>query len=95
MKWNGESNMVQVPFTALKIDTRPTPSTPQLAKGSGPGPMELDGAGKGKAALSCHVCGGKGHFARECPLQAVSGHKARIDEVGLDEDEEESLKGDT
>lgn len=95
VKWNGESSAVQVPFSSLKIDTRPTPSTPQLAKGSGPGPMELDATNKGKGVLSCHVCRGRGHFARECPSRPVSGHEARIDEVGSgDEEDNESLKGD-
>lgn len=94
VRWNGESSNVQVPFAALKIDTRPTPAAPQLAKGSGPGPMELDGANKGKAVLSCHVCGGRGHFARECPSRNVSGHEAKIEDVDSDDEEEEALKGD-
>jgi hypothetical protein len=92
VKWNGESSNVQVPFQNLRLDTRPTLATP-LARGSGPGPMELD-ANKGKATLSCHVCGGKGHFTRECPSRNVSGHEARIEEVESDSSDEESLKDD-
>lgn len=96
VQWNGETTATTVPFATLRRDTRPalpaTASTPGLAKGSGPGPMELDG--KGKGVLLCHVCGGRGHFARDCPSRNVSGHEAKISEVGSDEEEEESLKGD-
>ena len=93
VKWNGESSAIQVPFNALKIDTRPAPSTPQLAKGSGPGPMELDALSIGKGPLLCHGCGGRGHMIRDCPLRNASGHEARIEDIESKE-EEESLKGD-
>lgn len=67
VKWNRESNLLQVPFRALKIDTCLNLSTLQLAKGSGPGPMELDGANKGKAVLSCHVCGARATLLESAP----------------------------
>ncbi|QRW23396.1 Retrotransposon gag protein [Rhizoctonia solani] len=52
--------------------------TPILASNSkGPGPMDLDG--RGFANLTCHVCGGKGHFARNCPSKPMSGHVANVE----------------
>ncbi|QRW24327.1 Retrotransposon gag protein [Rhizoctonia solani] len=52
--------------------------TPVLASNSkGPGPMDLDG--RGFSNLTCHVCGGKGHFARNCPSKPMSGHVANVE----------------
>ncbi|KAF8756119.1 Retrotransposon gag protein [Rhizoctonia solani] len=71
---------------SLKKDERPAAAAPVkpiiapvpvLASNSkGPGPMDLDG--RGFANLTCHVCGGKGHFARNCPSKPMSGHVANV-----------------
>ncbi|KAF8756852.1 hypothetical protein RHS01_03811 [Rhizoctonia solani] len=86
VRWNGESKDTMIPFPSLKKDERPAATapvkpiiapTPVLASNSkGPGPMDLDG--RGLASLTCHVCGGKGHFARNCPSKPMSGHVANI-----------------
>ena len=55
--------------------------------------MELDASSKGKGPLLCHGCGGRGQMIRDCPSRNASGHKARIEEIESEE-EEESLKGD-
>ncbi|KAF8604284.1 hypothetical protein BDV93DRAFT_507921 [Ceratobasidium sp. AG-I] len=91
-----ESNLTQVPFNTLKIDTRPAPVTLQLVKGSGPGPMELDTSSKGKGPLLCHGCGGCANIIHDCPSRNVLGHEARMEEIDSDdEDNKESLKGNT
>ncbi|KAF8694566.1 Retrotransposon gag protein, partial [Rhizoctonia solani] len=84
--WNGESKDTMIPFPSLKKDKCPAAAapvkpiiapTPILASNSkGPGPMDLDG--RGFANLTCHVCGGKGHFARNCPSKPMSGHVANV-----------------
>ncbi|KAF8748610.1 Retrotransposon gag protein [Rhizoctonia solani] len=77
--------------------------TPVLASNSkGPGPMDLDG--RGFTNLTCHVCGGKGHFARNCPSKPMSGHVANIEwswerpkeenRIEVVSDDEESGKGE-
>ncbi|GAB1518667.1 hypothetical protein RhiTH_001731 [Rhizoctonia solani] len=76
--------------------------TPVLASNSkGPAPMDLDG--RGFANLTCHVCGGKGHFARNCPSKPMSGHVANVEwswerpkeesQIEVVSNEEESGKG--
>ncbi|KAF8756182.1 Retrotransposon gag protein [Rhizoctonia solani] len=87
VRWNGESKDTMIPFPSLKKDKRPAAAapvkpiiapTPVLASSSkGPGPMDLDG--RGFANLTCHVCGGKGHFARNCPSKPMSGHVANVE----------------
>ena len=49
--------------------------------------MDLDGAGKGKAGITCNRCGGKGHFARDCPSKPMSGFEAKVEPIELDEEE--------
>ncbi|KAF8756060.1 hypothetical protein RHS01_04904 [Rhizoctonia solani] len=75
------------PIPSLKKDERPAAAapvktiiapTPILALNSkGPGPMDLDG--RGFSNLTCHVCSGKGHFARSCPSKPMSGHVANVE----------------
>ncbi|QRW20000.1 Retrotransposon gag protein [Rhizoctonia solani] len=87
VRWNGETKDTMIPFPSLKKDKRPATAatvkpiidpTPVLASNSkGPGPMDLDG--RGFANLTCHVCGGKGHFARNCPSKPMSGHVANVE----------------
>ncbi|KAF8751864.1 Retrotransposon gag protein [Rhizoctonia solani] len=111
VRWNGETKDTMIPFPSLKKDERPAAAapvkpiiapTPVLASNSkGPGPMDLDG--RGFANLTCHVCGGKGHFARNCPSKPMSGHVANVEwswerpkeesRIEVVSDEEESGKG--
>ncbi|GAB1526386.1 hypothetical protein RhiTH_009553 [Rhizoctonia solani] len=111
VRWNGETKDTMVPFPSLKKDERPAAAapikpiiapTPVLASNSkGPGPMDLDG--RGFANLTCHVCGGKGHFARNCPSKPMSRHVANVEwswerpkeesQIEVVSDEEESGKG--
>ncbi|GAB1524462.1 hypothetical protein RhiTH_007616 [Rhizoctonia solani] len=111
VRWNGETKDTMIPFPSLKKDKRPAAAapvksiiapTPVLASNSkGPGPMDLDG--RGFANLTCHVCGGKGHFARNCPSKPMSGHVANVEwswerpkeenRIEVVSDEEESGKG--
>ncbi|QRW26436.1 Retrotransposon gag protein [Rhizoctonia solani] len=86
VRWNRESKDTMIPFPSLKKDERPAAAvpvkpilapTPVLASNSkGPVPMDLDG--RGLANLTCHVCSGKGHFARNCPSKPMSGHVANV-----------------
>ena len=64
--------------TGSSRTTAPNPAT--LAKGKGPGPMELDGQNR-LANITCNQCGGKGHLAKDCPLKPLSGYEAKIEEV--------------
>ncbi|QRW26797.1 Retrotransposon gag protein [Rhizoctonia solani] len=111
VRWNGETKDTMIPFPSLKKDERPAAAAPVkpiiapvpvLASNSkGPGPMDLDG--RGFANLTCHVCGGKGHFARNCPSKPMSGHVANVEwswerpkeenRIEVVSDEEESGKG--
>ncbi|GAB1527452.1 hypothetical protein RhiTH_010627 [Rhizoctonia solani] len=86
VRWNGETKDTMIPFPSLKKDERPAAAAPVkpivapvpvLASNSkGPGPMDLDG--RGFTNLTCHVCSGKGHFARNCPSKPMSGHVANV-----------------
>ncbi|QRW26576.1 Zinc finger, CCHC-type [Rhizoctonia solani] len=100
-----------IPFPSLKKDECPAAAAPVkpiiapvpvLASNSkGPGPMDLDG--RGFTNLTCHVCGGKGHFARNCPSKPMSGHVANVEwswerpkeenQIEVVSDEEELGKG--
>ncbi|QRV82689.1 hypothetical protein RhiJN_10704 [Ceratobasidium sp. AG-Ba] len=100
VKWTGQSATVQVPFPALKKDDQPTsgascipPPPPGLAKGKGPGPMELDGE-KRTGGIICLCCQGKGHMARNCPSKPISGYEAKIEEVKEPDSDDESVKDD-
>jgi hypothetical protein len=76
--WNSEKTPVQIPFNTIRRDNRPAPAPSPFSQmpsppkdPKGPGPMDIDTAG-GKAKIVCHMCGGKGHFAKECPSRALS-----------------------
>ncbi|KAF8753779.1 hypothetical protein RHS01_06730 [Rhizoctonia solani] len=110
VRWNGETKDTMIPFPSLKKD-EPRSSRSSKAyccpcscfslSSKGPGPMDLDG--RGFANLTCHVCGGKGHFARNCPSKPMSGHVANVkwswerpkeeSRIEVVSDEEESGKG--
>ncbi|KAF8749256.1 Retrotransposon gag protein [Rhizoctonia solani] len=87
VRWNGETKDTMIPFPSLKKDKRPAAAAPvkpiiapipiPAANIKGPGPMDLDG--RGFANLTCHICGGKGHFARSCPSKPMSGHVANVE----------------
>ena len=83
VKWNdgsaGESS-----FKQLKKDAHPV-TAPQSSN-KGPAPMDLDAAGNGKKPVICNNCGGRGHYANNCPSKTYSGQ-------GLESDDE-SEKGD-
>ncbi|KAB5587753.1 Retrotransposable element Tf2 [Ceratobasidium theobromae] len=81
-------------FRYLNRDMRPVlasggaPSAKTTSSGEsskGPAPMDIS-AEKGKAAIICNKCGGKGHFAKLCPTKSYSGNALVSDE---DTDEEE------
>ncbi|QRV96856.1 Retrotransposon gag protein [Ceratobasidium sp. AG-Ba] len=97
VKWAGQNSTVQVPFPALKKDDRPmtgtscAPPPPPLAKGKGPGTMELDGERR-KGEITCLRCQGKGHMARDCPSKPILGYEARIEEVKEPDSDDESVK---
>ncbi|KAF8754943.1 hypothetical protein RHS01_05433 [Rhizoctonia solani] len=87
IRWNGETKDTMIPFPSLKKDKCPAAAAPvrpiiapipiPAANTKGPGPMDLDG--RGLANLTCHVCGGKGHFACNCPSKPKSGHVANLE----------------
>ncbi|GAB1528284.1 hypothetical protein RhiTH_011476 [Rhizoctonia solani] len=87
VRWNGETKDTMIPFPSLKKDERPAAAAPvkpivapipiPATNTKGPGPMDLDG--RGFANLTCHICGGKGHFARSCPSKPMSGHVANVE----------------
>ncbi|QRW18203.1 Zinc finger, CCHC-type [Rhizoctonia solani] len=107
--WNGESKDTMIPFPSLKRMSvlQQPPQLNQLLPLSsvshkqGSRPQDLDG--RGFANLTCHVCGGKGHFARNCPSKPMSGHVANVkwswerpkeeNRIEVVSDEEESGKG--
>jgi hypothetical protein len=86
--WNdgtsGESS-----FKKIKRDnhpiTVPISNPPPPSSSKGPGPMDVDAAGKSKQPLVCSNCGGRGHFAKNCPSKSYSGQGAHISD---DEDSE-------
>jgi hypothetical protein len=75
IKKDNMPDIVVVPNSSTK------PSKPSDA-------MDLDATGKGKKPVVCNTCGGKGHYANQCPSKPFSGQGASIS------DDEESEKGD-
>ncbi|KAG8723307.1 hypothetical protein FRC09_003859 [Ceratobasidium sp. 395] len=78
---------VKMTFDSLKKDTRPVPSAPSDPKG--PGPMDVDSAGKGKSVMICNRCQGKGHMAKDCPSRPMSGYEASVEKVESESEESE------
>jgi hypothetical protein len=52
--------------------------------------MDIDAAGAAGSHAG-HKCRGKGHFAKECPSRAYSGHAVTVEEI--EESDEEEWKG--
>ncbi|KAG9075062.1 hypothetical protein FS749_013315 [Ceratobasidium sp. UAMH 11750] len=75
VKWN-DGTTSEATFKQLKRDAHPVtaPSLVVLPAPSGPVPMDLDSAGKGKKPVICSNCGGRGHYANNCPSKPLSGH---------------------
>ncbi|GAB1526616.1 hypothetical protein RhiTH_009785 [Rhizoctonia solani] len=80
-------------FKTLKKDNHPVAaaSTPapkassSSLRNSGPSPMDLDSASsKGKKPIISATCGGRGHYANQCPSKSYSGHEAHISEDELE-----------
>ncbi|KAG8786730.1 hypothetical protein FRC12_016326 [Ceratobasidium sp. 428] len=97
VQWQGNRGTSQMPFPALKRDTRAgntsntgtsrIPPPPPTRDTRGPGPMDLDANGKGKGSMYCNNCKGKGHFAKDCPSKPMSGFAAEVEEPKSDEEE--------
>ncbi|QRW24875.1 Transposon Tf2-1 polyprotein [Rhizoctonia solani] len=92
VKWNDGTTM-DVTFKSLKKDNHPATATSSTApktsssslRNSGPSPMDLDSASsKGKKPIICATCGGRGHYANQCPSKSYSGHEAHISEDELE-----------
>ncbi|KAF8754242.1 hypothetical protein RHS01_06466 [Rhizoctonia solani] len=89
VKWNDGTTM-DVTFKTIKKDNHPVTATSTPApkassssslRNSGPSPMDLDSASsKGKKPIICATCGGRGHYANQCPSKSYSGHEAHISE---------------
>ncbi|GAB1527739.1 hypothetical protein RhiTH_010927 [Rhizoctonia solani] len=90
VKWNDGTTM-DVTFKTIKKDNHPATATSTPApkasssssssRNSGPSPMDLDSASsKGKKPIICATCGGRGHYANQCPSKSYSGHEAHISE---------------
>ncbi|KAF8759035.1 hypothetical protein RHS01_02292 [Rhizoctonia solani] len=93
VKWNDGTTM-DVTFKSLKKDNHPVTATSTPApkassssslRNSGSSPMDLDSASsKGKKPILCATCGGRGHYANQCPSKSYSGHEAHISEDELE-----------
>ncbi|QRV96364.1 Retrotransposon gag protein [Ceratobasidium sp. AG-Ba] len=84
VKWDGDSSEVKLQFRDLKKDTKPT-STPPPKKD--PDAMDIDNAGKGKKTVICNKCGGKGHWANQCPSKEISGYEAFVEDPDTSDEE--------
>lgn len=96
IKWN-DGTTGEMTFKTIKKDNHPVatpnptprPSTSSTSRNSGPAPMDLDSASnKGKKPVVCSTCGGRGHYANQCPSKPYSGQEAHISD---DESEKEDL----
>jgi hypothetical protein len=86
VKWNdgssGESS-----FKQLKKDAHPVTSSSSSNSNKGPAPMDLDSAGSGKKPVVCSKCGGRGHYANNCPSpSSYSGQGLESDSESEKED---------
>ncbi|KAG8725229.1 hypothetical protein FRC12_003104 [Ceratobasidium sp. 428] len=97
VQWQGNRGTSQMPFPALKQDTRTgntgnigtnrVPPPPPTRDTRGPGPMDLDANSKGKGSMYCNNCKGKGHFAKDCPSKPMSGFAVEVEEPKSDKEE--------
>ncbi|KAJ1300966.1 hypothetical protein OPQ81_003391 [Rhizoctonia solani] len=95
VKWD-DGSFGESTFKSLKKDNHPITPTPAPApkssssssRNSGPAPMDLDSVGRNKKPVICSTCGGKGHYASQCPSKSFSGHEANL---SGDESEKEDL----
>ncbi|KAF8599481.1 hypothetical protein BDV93DRAFT_560282 [Ceratobasidium sp. AG-I] len=79
VKWNDGSSG-EASFKQLKKDAHPiTTSSSSPSSNKGPAPMDLDAAGSGKRPVICNNCGGKGHYANNCPSKPYSGQNLESD----------------
>ena len=88
VKWN-DGSASESSFKQLKKDAHPvTTSSSSSSSSKGPAPMDLDAAGNGKKPVICNNCGGRGHYASNCPSsKSYSGQGLESD----DESEKEDL----
>ncbi|KAF8751159.1 hypothetical protein RHS01_08786 [Rhizoctonia solani] len=87
-QWNDGTTM-DVTFKTIKKDNHPVTATPLLLPRLPP-PPPLRNSGpshglrlcllKGKKPIICATCGGRGHYANQCPSKSYSGHEAHISE---------------
>ncbi|QRW13670.1 Retrotransposon gag protein [Ceratobasidium sp. AG-Ba] len=84
VQWDGDSNEVKLQFRDLKKDTKPATAPPPKRD---PDAMDLDNAGKGKKAVICNKCGGKGHWANQCPSKDISGYEAFVEDPDTSDEE--------
>ncbi|QRV87027.1 Retrotransposon gag protein [Ceratobasidium sp. AG-Ba] len=84
VKWDGDSSEVKLQFRDLKKDTKPTLTPPPKKD---PDAMDIDNAGKGKKPVICNKCGGKGHWANQCPSKEISGYEAFVEDPDTSDEE--------
>ncbi|QRW10465.1 Retrotransposon gag protein [Ceratobasidium sp. AG-Ba] len=65
-------------------DTKPATVPPPKRD---PDAMDLDNAGKGKKVVICNKCGGKGHWANQCPSKDISGYEAFVEDPDTSDEE--------
>jgi hypothetical protein len=87
VKWNDNTSS-EASFKSIKKDAHPatTSTTTTSTSTTGPTPMDLDAAGKGKKPVVCHNCGGRGHYANDCPSKPYSGQGLESENESENED---------
>ncbi|KAJ1308155.1 hypothetical protein OPQ81_003871 [Rhizoctonia solani] len=89
VKWNSGSSE-DVKITNLQKDNHPITSPKASSSNSGPAPMDLDSASNwGKKPIICNTCGGKGHYANQCPSKSLLGQGAELDSSNSDSEKED------
>jgi hypothetical protein len=86
IKWN-DGTTEETRFCDIKKDSHPIVVAPTTPSSQGPTPMGIDAGGKGKRPVICNNCGGKGHYANNCPSRPFSGQGVEL----LTESENEDL----